>query len=144
MKKLILIALLVVVGMTSFAQVEKEKLGKAGMEKLTLEQRQEKHLKRLSAELNLNAEQRVQIGKIMAEQSTKREATKAKREGMKANQEKPTEEQKAAFKKQREEEKAAMSDKMKKILSAEQFEKWNAMKEKGKAKMAELKEKKSE
>lgn len=142
MKKLILIALLVVVGMTSFAQVEK--LGKAGMEKLTPEQRQEKHLKRLSAELNLNAEQRVQIGKIMAEQSTKREATKAKREGMKANQEKPTEEQKAAFKKQREEEKAAMSDKMKKILSAEQFEKWNTMKEKGKAKMAELKEKKSE
>ena len=135
MKKLILIALLVVVGMTSFAQVEK--LGKAGMEKLTPEQRQEKHLKRLSAELNLNAEQRVQIGKIMAEQSTKRE-------GMKSNQEKPTEEQKAAFKKQREEEKAVMNEKMKKILSAEQFEKWNTLKEKGKAKMAELKEKKSE
>ena len=129
MKKLILIALLVV-GMTSFAQVEK--LGKAGMEKLTPEQRQEKHLKRLTAELNLTAEQRVQIGKIMAEQSTKRE-------GMKSNQEKPTEEQKAAFKKQREEEKAVMNGKMKKILSAEQFEKWNTMKEKGKAKMAELK-----
>jgi Spy/CpxP family protein refolding chaperone len=135
MKKLILIALLVVVGMTSFAQVEK--LGKAGMEKLTPEQRQEKHLKRLTAELNLTAEQRVQIGKIIAEQSTKRE-------GMKSNQEKPTEEQKAAFKKQREEEKAVMNEKMKKILSAEQFEKWNTLKEKGKAKMAELKEKKSE
>lgn len=135
MKKLILIALLVVVGMTSFAQVEK--LGKAGMEKLTPEQRQEKHLKRLTAELNLTAEQRVQIRKIIAEQSTKRE-------GMKSNQEKPTEEQKAAFKKQREEEKAVMNEKMKKILSAEQFEKWNTLKEKGKAKMAELKEKKSE
>ena len=142
MKKLILIALLVVVGMTSFAQVEK--LGKAGMEKLTPEQRQEKHLKRLTAELNLTAEQQAQVGKILAENDEKREAHKAKREEMKAQQVKRTEEQKAAFKKQRDEEKAVMNEKMKKILSAEQFEKWNALKEKGKAKMAELKEKKSE
>lgn len=141
MKKLILIALLVVVGMTSFAQVEK--LGKAGMEKLTPEQRQEKHLKRLTAELSLTAEQQAQVGKILAENGEKREAHKAKREEMKAQQVKRTEEQKAAFKKQREEEKAVMNEKMKKILSAEQFEKWNALKEKGKAKMAELKEKKS-
>ena len=141
MKKLILIALLVV-GMTSFAQVEK--LGKAGMEKLTPEQRQEKQLKRLTTELNLTAEQQSQIGKILAENGEKREAHKAKREEMKAQQVKRTEEQKAAFKKQREEEKAVMNEKMKKILSAEQFEKWNALKEKGKAKMAELKEKKSE
>lgn len=136
MKKLVLIALLVV-GMTSFAQVEKEKLGKAGMEKLTPEQRQEKHLKRLTAELNLNTNQQAQVGKILAENGEKREA-------MKANQEKPTEEQKSEFKKQRDEEKAVVNEKMKKILSAEQFEKWNALKEKGKVKMAELKEKKSE
>ncbi len=141
MKKLILIALLVV-GVTSFAQVEK--LGKAGMEKLTPEQRQEKQLKRLTTELNLTAEQQAQVGKILAENGEKREAHKAKREEMKAQQVKRTEEQKAAFKKQREEEKAVMNEKMKKILSAEQFEKWNALKEKGKAKMAELKEKKSE
>jgi Spy/CpxP family protein refolding chaperone len=141
MKKLILIALLVV-GVTSFAQVEK--LGKAGMEKLTPEQRQEKQLKRLTTELNLTAEQQAQVGKILAENGEKREAHKAKREEMKAQQVKRTEEQKAAFKKQREEEKAVMNEKMKKILSAEQFEKWNTLKEKGKAKMAELKEKKSE
>ena len=141
MKKLILIALLVI-GVTSFAQVEK--LGKSGMEKLTPEQRQEKQLKRLTTELNLTAEQQAQVGKILAENGEKREAHKAKREEMKAQQVKRTEEQKAAFKKQREEEKAVMNEKMKKILSAEQFEKWNALKEKGKAKMAELKEKKSE
>jgi protein CpxP len=141
MKKLILIALLVV-GVTSFAQVEK--LGKAGLEKLTPEQRQEKQLKRLTTELNLTAEQQAQVGKILAENGEKREAHKAKREEMKAQQVKRTEEQKAAFKKQREEEKAVMNEKMKKILSAEQFEKWNTLKEKGKAKMAELKEKKSE
>lgn len=143
MKKLVLIALLVV-GMTSFAQVQNERLRKPGMEKLTPEQRQEKQLKRLTSELNLTAEQQAQVGKILAENGEKREAHKAKREEMKAQQVKRTEEQKAAFKKQREEEKAVMNEKMKKILSAEQFEKWNALKEKGKAKMAELKEKKSE
>lgn len=143
MKKLVVVALLVV-GMTTFAQVQKERLGKAGMENLTPEQRQEKNLKRLTAELNLTAEQQVQVGKIMAEQSAKRQDLKTSIEAMKANQEKPTEEQKASFKKQTEEGKIAMNEKMKKILSAEQFEKWNDLKEKGKAKMAEMKEMKSE
>lgn len=143
MKKLFVVALLVV-SLTTFAQVKKERVGKAGMEKLTPEQRQEKQLKRLTTELNLNAEQQVKVGEIIKEQGEKKEAFKAKREAMKANQEKPTEEQRTAFKKQIAEEKNAMNEKMKSILSAEQFDKWNTLKEKNKAKLAEFREMKSE
>lgn len=143
MKKLIAAALLVV-GITAFAQEQTQSPERAEMEKLSPEQRNQNQLKRMTEELNLNADQQVQIGKILAEQSEKREAMKAKREEMKTNQTRPSDEQRAAFKKQREDERNAMNEKMKSILTPEQFEKWKSDREKRESKMMERRGMKSE
>lgn len=129
MKKLI-IATLLVVGMTSFAQDKKEmekRPNRAEMEKFTPEQRNQLMLKKMTLELDLNAKQQEQMKQIIAEQTTKREAMKSSR---KANQEKPTSEEVFAMKNKMLDEQIAMKNKMKAILSPEQFEKWDAMKEK--------------
>jgi hypothetical protein len=127
MKKLIIAALLVV-GLSASAQDKMEKRpDRAEMEKLTPEQRNQLTLKKMTLDLDLTAQQQEQIKPIIEEQSAKREAMRAAR---KANQEQPTTEERAAMKNKMLDEQIAMKDKMKNMLSAEQFEKWNAMKEK--------------
>lgn len=144
MKKLFLVAL-VVVSFTAFAQEGIGKPDKEAMGKLTPEQRTEKHLKKLTADLNLNANQQEQVKQILTEQGIKREAFKAKREEYKANNLKPTPEEREALKSKMQEEKNAMDSKMKAILSPEQFEKWISIQEKKKEKMkARMEEKKEE
>lgn len=143
MKKLFLAALLVV-GLTTFAQEQNERPKRAGMENLTPEQKNQMHLKRLTSELDLNAKQQIEVGKIIAEQGMKKEAMKAKHQAMKADQKRPTDEERAAFKKQMLDDKNAMNDKMKAILTPEQFEKWKTIREKNQAKRGERKEMKRE
>jgi hypothetical protein len=129
MKKLIIAALLVV-GMTSFAQ-ERNKMekrhGRAEMEKFTPEQRNELMLKKMTLELDLSAKQQVQMKSIIIEKSAKREAMmKARKE----NTEKPTSDQRFAMKSKMLDEQIAMKAKMKNILSPEQYKKWDDMKAK--------------
>jgi hypothetical protein len=129
MKKLI-IATLLVVGMSSFAQDKKEmekRPHRDEMEKFTPEQRNQLMLKKMTLDLDLNAKQQEQMKQIIAEQSTKREAMRTAR---KANQEKPTSDELFAMKNKMLDEQIVMKNKMKSILSPEQFEKWDAMKEK--------------
>ena len=129
MKKLI-IATLLVVGMSAFAQDKKEmekRHHRDEMEKFTPEQRNQLMLKKMTLELDLNAKQQEQMKQIIAEQSTKREAMRTPR---KANQEKPTSDELFAMKNKMLDEQIVMKNKMKSILSPEQFEKWDAMKEK--------------
>ncbi|WP_052257169.1 hypothetical protein [Flavobacterium sp. AED] len=129
MKKLIIAALLVV-GMSSFAQDKKEmekRPRRDEMEKFTPEQRNQLMLKKMTLDLDLNAKQQEQMKQIIAEQSTKREAMRTAR---KANQEKPTSDELFAMKNKMLDEQIVMKNKMKSILSPEQFEKWDAMKEK--------------
>ena len=121
MKKLIIAALLVV-GMTSFAQEGKEKPNKEKMEQITPEQRAGKHLKKMTKELGLNPDQQAQLKTIFMDQ-----------EARKANPVKPTKEEGKALRKE-------MDAKMKSILTPEQFEKWNAENEKRKAEMKAKKE----
>ena len=125
MKKLF-IATLLVIGLTTFAQEKKERPNRSEMEKLTPEQRSEKHLKKLTTDLNLDAKQQEQIGKMISEQGEKRETFRANK---KAEHE--------AMKGKMEEERAATTAKMKTILTPEQFEKWNANNEKRRAEMKE-------
>jgi Spy/CpxP family protein refolding chaperone len=121
MKNLIITALLVI-GLSAFAQESKEKPSRSEMEKLTPEQRAEKHLKKLTSDLNLNEKQQEEVKKIIAEQSVKRESLKTERK------ERQT---------QMKEERTALHEKMKTILTPEQFEKWSANNEKMKAKVKE-------
>lgn len=125
MKKL-LVAALLIVGMTTFAQ-EKEKPRR---EKLTSEQKVDLQVKRLTKDLDLNEKQVADVRSLVAKQVEKREAKRAemekvkeqKREDMRANMEK---------------EQAAVSADMKKILTPEQYTKWEKTRDERKGKMKE-------
>lgn len=124
MKKLFIAALLFV-GIVSFAQDINQKPTRDQKEKLTPEQRNEKHLQKLTSELSLDKKQQDQVKQLLAERSAKAEKFK---EANKDRKTKPTAAEKDAFKKQMETEKAANDAKMKTILNADQYTKWTALK----------------
>jgi hypothetical protein len=139
MKKVCIVALLVI-GLSSFAQERKERHPKGEMEQMTPEQRNQLHLKKMTLDLDLNAKQQEQLTKILADQSAKREA-------MKAEHKVKMEEAKAIrfeMKKKILDEQIEMKNKMKSILSAEQFAKWEMKKEKNNKRMGEGRKKHKE
>ena len=116
MKKLIVAALLVV-GMTTFAQ---EKEGRRpGKEKLTSDQKVDLQVKKMTKYLDLNETQTKEIRVLVTKEVEKREA---KIEEMKA---------------QRKAEQAAVSSDMKKILTPEQYAKWEKNREEKKESIKE-------
>ena len=131
MKKLIAVALLFV-GMTSFAQEkiskENRKAQRGEMEQLTPEQRDQLHLKELTLELDLTATQQKEMAKIIAEQGTKREAMKAEMKTKREGDKKLTADERFVMKNKMLDEKIAMKERVKKILTPEQVEKWEKMK----------------
>jgi hypothetical protein len=130
MKKLFIVALLVV-GMTSFAQERKARPERAQMEQMTPEQRNQLHLKKMTLELDLNASQQKEMSKIIAEQSAKREARMAERKASKDSVKKQlTADELFAKKSKMLDEQIVMKERMKKILSADQYKKWDDMKDK--------------
>jgi hypothetical protein len=131
MKKLIIAALLVV-GISVFAQDRKEMRNKhdgSGMEKISPEQRNQLMLKKMTLDLDLNAKQQEQVKQIIAEKSSKREAMKVERMAKKEDEKRPTSDERFEMKNKMLDEQIAMQNKMKTILSPEQFEKWKSMKE---------------
>lgn len=130
MKKLIIAALLVV-GMTSFAQNKKE-IGSQNlrdeMEKFTPEQQNQLMLKKMTLELDLNASQQKEMSKIIAEKSDKRQARIKEMKANKNSSTKSTSDEMFARKNKMLEEKIAMKERMKKILNPEQYKKWEDMK----------------
>jgi Spy/CpxP family protein refolding chaperone len=128
MKKLFIVALLVV-GMTSFAQEKKARPERAKMEQMTPEQRNQLHLKKMTLELDLNASQQKEMSKIIAEQSAKREAKMAERKATKDSVKKQlTSDEIFAKKSKMLDEQIVMKERMKKILTPEQYKKWDDMK----------------
>lgn len=134
MKKLIATALVAVIGMTAFAQEKTERPEKKErrerpernqMVKFTPEQRNQLMLKKMTLELDLNASQQKEMGKIIAEQSAKREAFIKNR---KDKTSKPTSDELFEMRSKMLDEQIAMKQRMKKTLSAEQFQKWEATK----------------
>ena len=129
MKKLIIIALLAV-GMTSVAQNKNEmekKPHRVEAQRLTPEQRNQLTVKKMTLALDLNATQQKEVGKLIADQSARREASMKE---MKANKEagkKLTSDQLFARKNKMLDEQIAMKENMKKILNPEQFKKWDQM-----------------
>ncbi|WP_291285358.1 hypothetical protein [Flavobacterium sp.] len=146
MKKL-LIAALLFVGIASFAQEADQKPAREPRERLSPEQRNEKKLKKLTSELNLDANQQAQIKQLLADRSAKAEKYKEDRKSKKENGTSLTTEDKVAFRKQMLDEQAANDAKMKSILNADQYKKWTSIqdenKEKAKEKMREHKKDKN-
>ncbi|BDB53745.1 hypothetical protein GENT5_00500 [Flavobacterium ammoniigenes] len=132
MKKVCIVALLVI-GLSSFAQERKERHPKGEIEQMTLEQRNQLHLKKMTLDLDLNAKQQEQVGKLMTEQM-------AKIEKMKAEHKAKMEEAKALrfeMKNKMLDEQIELKNKMKSILSADQFAKWELRKDRNNKRMGE-------
>jgi len=136
MKKLFIAALLFV-GIASFAQEIDQKPARDQKERLTPEQRNEKQLQKLTAELSLNANQQTQVKQLLAERSSKAEKFREARKNKKDSNVKPTEADREAFKKEMLAEKEANDAKMKSILTADQYTKWHSLQEKNKDKARE-------
>ena len=128
MKKL-LIAALLFVGIASFAQEADQKPTREPRERLTPEQRNEKQLKKITSELNLDANQQAQVKQLLADRSTKAEQLREARQAKKDNNVKPTAVEREALKKQIMDEKEANDAKMKAILNADQYKKWTSIQE---------------
>lgn len=131
MKKVFL-AVIMFVGITTFAQEKKEK--RADKEKMTSEQKINFMVKKMTTDLTLNEKQVEQVRVLVTNQVEKREAKKVE---LNENDVK----NKAEMKTEIEANQVKMSVEMKKILTADQFSKWENIrkerKEKLKEKMAE-------
>jgi Spy/CpxP family protein refolding chaperone len=139
MKK-VFIAALLIIGIASYAQNRRERPSRDQIGQMTPEQRSQIQLKKMTLDLDLNTSQQEQIGKILAEQSAKREAMrgvrKAKMEVAKADR--------FEMRNKMLDEQIEMKNKMKGILSPEQYTKWETLREKNKEKMGERREKRKE
>lgn len=147
MKKLI-IAVLLFVGVSNFAQeanTPKNKKDKGSKEMKSPEQRNEAMLAKMTTELNLDASQQAQIKPIIAEQSVKMEAMRAQQKANKESGVVPSDADKKAMRKTRMENKEATDNKIKAILTPDQFVKYQAMQEAEKEKMkAQIKQNREE
>ncbi|MFH6994741.1 hypothetical protein [Flavobacterium sp. FlaQc-48] len=147
MKKLFIAALLFV-GVASFAQEADQKPSREPRERLTPEQRNDKQLKKLTSDLNLDANQQTQVKQLLADRSAKAEQFREARQVKKDGNVKPTAEEREAFKKQMTDEKNANEAKMKAILNADQYKKWTSIqeenKDKAREKMKEYRKEKNE
>ena len=142
MKKLIIAALLVI-GFSSFAQDQNQqdkKSNKSKKEKLSPEQRSQAQLDKLTTELKLDAKQQEQIKPIIAEQTAKREAMRAERMASNVKPKELSSGEREAGKQKRKEEKMAMDNKLKAILSPEQFKKMKDIEEANQEKMRAARE----
>lgn len=123
MKKLIVVAFLVV-GFTTFAQVEKkENEKKEPIERMTPAERSQMALKRMTKDLGLNETQQKQMSILLSESQAKRETSENK----------PTKE-----------DRKMMKDKISKILTPEQNATWDKIQAERKEKTKERREEKGE
>ncbi|MBA4320242.1 MAG: hypothetical protein C0412_17735 [Flavobacterium sp.] len=142
MKKLIIAALLVI-GVSSFAQGQNQtekKSNKNQRERLSPEQRSQAQLDKMTTELKLDAKQQEQIKPIIAEQTAKREAMRAERIASNEKQKELSSGEREVLRQKRAEEKTAMDNKLKAILSPEQLKKMKAIEEANREKMREARE----
>ena len=141
MKKLMMIALLVF-GLNSFAQDNGKKANNQNdSEKMSVEQRNQLKLKKLTLDLSLTDSQQKEMSKIITEQSAKREAAIAQRKADKEKGVKPTADERFAKENQMLDERIALKARVKKILNADQFEKWEKSNENKEARFKQHAEK---
>ncbi len=138
MKKVFL-AVLMLVGITTFAQEKMEK-----KQKLTPEQQVELQAKKMKLDLDLNDKQVTEVKKLLLEQAKKREAKKVEFQTKKADSKKPTSDEIYAMKNKMLDEQIAHKAEIKKILTPEQYKKWEENREEGKDRMKKHFEKRKE
>lgn len=112
----------------SFAQ-EKENERREPKEKMSLEQRNAQHLKRLTSDLNLTEAQQKELVPIIAEQTKKMEAQKDLQRG-----------EKQEMRSKNVDDQIEMKTKISKILNAEQMQKWEVGREERKNRKHKMKD----
>lgn len=123
MKKSIVVALLSLT-LSGFAQ---EKKMNSERPAFTAEQQSELQVKKLTLELDLTAKQQKDIAAIVGKQQVKREALRAELKNKRAADKKRTADEQFVLKNRMLDEKIAYKNEMKKVLTAEQLEKWEKM-----------------
>lgn len=138
MKKLIFtLALITSISFAGIAQ-EKELEKREATEKLSSEQRNALHLKEMTLNLDLTSSQQKEIAPIIAEQTTKMEARRKEMKAQKETKKSLTANEKFEIKNKSLDSQIEMKTKMKKILNANQMEKWEANNGKRKAQMHKM------
>ena len=125
MKNLIVVALLSLT-ISGFAQ-ERRMNSRAERPALTVEQRSELQVKKLTLELDLTAEQQKEITKIVANQQNKREVVREELVKQRAENKKIRAEKRFAVQSKMLDERIAYRNELKKVLTPEQLEKWDNM-----------------
>ena len=125
MKKLIVIALLSL-SISGVAQEKKNRINE-DRPQLTAEQQNELQVKKLTLELDLSAQQQKEIANIVAKKQLKREAMRTELKSKKAEDKKLTSDEKFVLKRNMLDEQIAHKNEMKKVLTPEQYEKWEKM-----------------
>jgi len=115
-------------GMASFAQEGKPMERKGPMAQLTPEQRSDLRVKKLTAELGLNASQQKEMKQLIDQQQADFAKERDAHKAMKDSGQKPTGDEIYALRSKRLDAEIATNEKVKKILTPEQFEKWSKMK----------------
>lgn len=126
MKKLIVAAMLVV-GMTTFAQEKNANPLVKASEKVDAKQKSDENLKKLTEELKLDDVQQKQMAEVIADYAAKRQAAAAERKANMANKTKVTNEESTKRNEERKAERQAYKEKVKSILTAEQYAKWEQL-----------------
>ncbi len=141
-----MIAVLLLVGVSNYSQeanAPKNKKDKGSKEMKSPEQRNEAMLAKMTSELSLDAKQQAQIKPIIADQSAKMDAMRAQMKANKENNVELSDADKKAMRKTRIADKEATDNQIKAILTPDQFVKYQAMQEAGKAKMQDLQKQKA-
>lgn len=128
--------LLFVIGISTTAQEKKQQI-----EKLTAEQKTTLQVKQMTLSLDLNENQQKAMEVILLEQTKKREAKMAVLKKKKESGEKLTAEEKFELKNEQLDNRIAMKEDFKKILTAEQMEKWELNQEQRQGRMQQNKTK---
>lgn len=124
MKKIVSILVLVLTFNLS-TQAQKERREKKP--KLSIEQHTELAVKKMTLALNLSNKQQNEIKPLLLAQATERKADLEKRKEHRANKTKPNADEIYAMKSKKLDSKIAFKNKMKNILTKEQFEKFEKM-----------------
>lgn len=130
MKKVIFIALLLVSSLTFAQQRGSGKMGKNApmnqSESFTPEQQTELKVKRMTLHLDLTAKQQEEIKKIVLENSKRQAVKRTEMQAKRAEGKTPTVDERFDMQNQRLDNQLAMKVELKKVLTKEQFDKWEA------------------
>ena len=145
--KNVIVTFVMLFGLITFAQekqVQKadRKAKMENRESLSPDQQAELQVKKMTLNLDLNANQQAEVKKILLNQAKKREAKKAEWKANKEAGKSLSKDEKFAMKNQMLDEQIAMKAEMKKILTADQFAKWEAKQAERKDKMQDRRESK--